>query len=212
MIALLCATASLILSVVVTILTMPNRRKHSSSKQSVATVEFNPTAYLERIETTFCEFLEAESSEPYVLILWWGLDGLRLNKDGTTEWISRKKPESISHSHAGRFCTIPKSVFDAVSKQSGCLLDMNVDIDNCQRREVLPYYLQLNQNMPLLYSTGCENTISQLSRQNTIANTCQVSALNRQRIQNLEMNISSLQLAAWQAEQNRNFMSIYRCI
>lgn len=33
---------------------------------------------------------EKESREPYLLILWWGFDGLRLNEDGTTGWISRR--------------------------------------------------------------------------------------------------------------------------
>lgn len=33
---------------------------------------------------------EIKSKEPYVLVLWWGDDGLRLNADGTTEWIDKR--------------------------------------------------------------------------------------------------------------------------
>lgn len=33
---------------------------------------------------------EMEDSEPYSITLWWKLDGLRINHDGTTQWISRK--------------------------------------------------------------------------------------------------------------------------
>lgn len=32
---------------------------------------------------------EAESQEPYILTLWWGIDGLKLKEDGTTEWIRK---------------------------------------------------------------------------------------------------------------------------
>lgn len=40
---------------------------------------------------------EKENEEPYLITLWWGFDGLRLNDDGTMEWISRRpklKPET----------------------------------------------------------------------------------------------------------------------
>ncbi len=44
--------------------------------------------YMSHIEET-CETLWEEPKEEYILILWWGLEGLRLNKDGTREWISK---------------------------------------------------------------------------------------------------------------------------
>lgn len=39
-----------------------------------------------------------ENQEPVdkTIILWWGLDGLRLNEDGSLEWISRKKPKPVN--------------------------------------------------------------------------------------------------------------------
>lgn len=37
---------------------------------------------------------EREKQDPYLITLWWGFDGLRLNADGSTEWISRRKPNA----------------------------------------------------------------------------------------------------------------------
>lgn len=37
---------------------------------------------------------EKENQEPYVIILWWNNDGLRLNDDGSFEWISKNKEEA----------------------------------------------------------------------------------------------------------------------
>ena len=55
------------------------------------TPRFNASEYLERIEKVFLETLETRQPISRSITLWWGLDGLRLNEDGTTEWISRKK-------------------------------------------------------------------------------------------------------------------------
>lgn len=49
---------------------------------------FSVTEYLDRMER---ESLKLKNHrEQYLIVLWWGFDGLRLNEDGTTEWISRK--------------------------------------------------------------------------------------------------------------------------
>ena len=39
---------------------------------------------------------EREKQEPYLITLWWGFDGLRLNVDGSTEWISRRESDENS--------------------------------------------------------------------------------------------------------------------
>lgn len=49
---------------------------------------FSPSAYLGRISKV-CEDLWREPKERYTLILWWGLDGLKLNRDGAMQWISK---------------------------------------------------------------------------------------------------------------------------
>lgn len=47
--------------------------------------------YLNRMEKLLLELQQQRENEyPYVFVLWWGNDGIRLNPDGTTEWITRK--------------------------------------------------------------------------------------------------------------------------
>lgn len=53
---------------------------------------FSVARYFDHIEETFLKIHEKREKEPdYTIILWWAFDGLRLNKDGNTEWISRRK-------------------------------------------------------------------------------------------------------------------------
>lgn len=47
--------------------------------------------YLSRIEAAHLDILENIVPTDKTITLWWGLDGLRLNEDGTMEWVSRKK-------------------------------------------------------------------------------------------------------------------------
>lgn len=57
-------------------------------------VPFSVPDYLDRMEKLHLKALqERESEEPHIIVLWWGFDGLRLNADGTREWISRRPKE-----------------------------------------------------------------------------------------------------------------------
>lgn len=58
--------------------------------------KFSVCEYLSRIEEAALEIEESKKPVDAVIVLWWGLDGLRLNEDGTTKWISRKKVEPVS--------------------------------------------------------------------------------------------------------------------
>lgn len=65
--------------------------------------DFSVSKYYERIEQESIKIMQKKYNEPaYILTLWAGNDGLRLNKDGTTEWIKRgeeiKKQDSIDYS------------------------------------------------------------------------------------------------------------------
>lgn len=72
---------------------------------------FSVSEYLSRIEQAALDILESMKPIDKTITLWWGLDGLRLNEDGTTEWVSRKKKsvepvsyqpcQSIQPIHAG---------------------------------------------------------------------------------------------------------------
>lgn len=57
---------------------------------------FIASEYLARIEQTSFEIAENQEPVGQTIILWWGLDGLRLNEDGSLEWISRKKPKPVN--------------------------------------------------------------------------------------------------------------------
>lgn len=59
------------------------------------TPQFNVSEYMERIEKAYLEILETRQPISQSITLWWGLDGLRLKEDGTTEWVSRKKPKPL---------------------------------------------------------------------------------------------------------------------
>lgn len=53
---------------------------------------FSVSEYLSHIERAYLDILEALEPVSKVITLWLGLDGLRINEDGTMEWVSRKKP------------------------------------------------------------------------------------------------------------------------
>lgn len=52
---------------------------------------FTVSEYFSRIERANLDILEDQKPVSKVITLWLGLDGLQLNEDGTTEWVSRKK-------------------------------------------------------------------------------------------------------------------------
>jgi len=83
-------------------LNLSKKRKLDKSSTEPYSDPFSVSEYYKRIERTWLEFLsEQECVEKYTLVLWVGLDGLRLNDDGTMEWIKRDmygqtKPREIS--------------------------------------------------------------------------------------------------------------------
>lgn len=48
--------------------------------------------YLERAEKAALDILERREETDKTITLWWGLDGIRLNEDGSIKQVSRKKP------------------------------------------------------------------------------------------------------------------------
>ena len=51
--------------------------------------------YCARTEQAALDILEQQEPVNQTIILWWGLDGLRLNEDGTLEWVSKRKPKPV---------------------------------------------------------------------------------------------------------------------
>lgn len=57
-------------------------------------VPFSVPDYLDRMEKLHLKAMqERENEQAHIIVLWWGFDGLRLNADGTMEWISRRPKE-----------------------------------------------------------------------------------------------------------------------
>lgn len=85
--------SSLIVVTVYTILRQLEKKRLESEQNNVK--PFCVSEYYSRTEKIALDILERRKPADKTITLWWGLDGLRLNEDGTTEWISRKKPDPI---------------------------------------------------------------------------------------------------------------------
>lgn len=65
--------------------------------------------YYARTEQAALDILEQQEPMDQTIILWCGLDGLRLNEDGTMEWVSRRKPKPVHGNIFGQLCqSIPE--------------------------------------------------------------------------------------------------------
>lgn len=92
---------------------------------------FNVSEYLQRREE-FILSLEEERYTEYTIMLWWGFDGLRLNKDGSREWISRKKPEPVKRNVFYQPCQTMNT-----SPQFGACQNIQSTIDTLQMQNAI---------------------------------------------------------------------------
>lgn len=110
------AVSALIASIPIHIATESDRYFEDSLERMrfltlMLTVEpFIVSEYCDRIEKTSLAILEEQKPVDQIIILWLGLDGLKLNEDGETEWISRKKPEPVNQSV---FCQPAQSIMQS---------------------------------------------------------------------------------------------------
>lgn len=65
------------------------RKKCKNDKGSIIE-PFSVAEYFKRKEKLNIELLEEQKAAKHTIVLWWGLDGLRMNEDGSTEWIKKK--------------------------------------------------------------------------------------------------------------------------
>lgn len=56
---------------------------------------WNVHDYYERIENESLSLSERFLDDGYVLTLWWGVDGLKMDDRGHYEWIKRKREKPI---------------------------------------------------------------------------------------------------------------------
>lgn len=62
---------------------------------------FEAAAYLSRMEDVFLQIRETSNPVDWTIILWLGLDGLRINPDGTAKWVKRSGPAPLADSAVG---------------------------------------------------------------------------------------------------------------
>lgn len=135
---------------------------------------FSVTEYLDRIERELLKL--AERRGQYLIVLWWGYDGLRLNEDGATEWISRKPtpPPQIDYSICNTTVTqsglqnticnarsIEQMQMQLQSAQLQAMQDAQIqNVINCIRPAPYPAYLIQQTYSPnyLTYPGGCFGT------------------------------------------------------
>lgn len=60
--------------------------------------------YYARTEQAAIDILETQEPVDQTIILWWGLDGLRLTEDGKLEWVSRRKPKPVQENVFYQLC------------------------------------------------------------------------------------------------------------
>lgn len=115
------------------------KKPKETERKPVAHVsDFSPSDYMGRIEKTAVEIMqEAQKRPKYQLVLWAGLDGLRLNEDGTSEWIRREeeKQKAVSVSYSP-----PQSV--AWTPAFNCNQMQNVSCETQNRISQLQAQLQ----------------------------------------------------------------------
>lgn len=71
---------------------------------------FSVSDYMKQMEKAGIEVMKQQkNTSKYQLILWAGLDGLRLNDDGTAVWIKREKDRSKAK--ITTFCSIHQTTF-----------------------------------------------------------------------------------------------------
>lgn len=126
-----------------------NQKQELEYKRAI-TPRFKASEYLERIEAASLEILEKKQLISKVVTLWWGLDGLRINEDGTTEWISRTKrtpvPENVFYQPCQSIQPIRTGLL-LDQTQSSCV---SIDILRGQLSALGVHYMQTQQNESIL--------------------------------------------------------------
>ena len=123
---------------------------------------FSVSEYYKRLEKYSLSLQsEKESRNLYLITLWWGFDGLRLNEDGTTTWINRKpklipEPDYYAQQNMNRILPTP-------SYQIGCQVQ-SLQSQIFQQQQTIQMQNMINQLNPSIYPAYISQpTIGQLN-------------------------------------------------
>lgn len=122
------------------------RRKQENVAPYVS--DFSPSKYLERMEQAGLDILREREKEPvYYITLWLGLDGLRLNGDGSYNWIRREDVKQKSVSVYDSACQSMVNSLDARTAQ----LQAQLAACCCQTAQLQQTQLIINSLKPAPY-------------------------------------------------------------
>lgn len=111
------------------------RVRGQTEEQPEHSEPFVISEYYSRIEQAALDILESRNPVDQTIILWWGLDGLKLTEDGELEWVSRKKPK---------------------------LVNQNVSYQPCQSIAPMPQYTMCQSPQAQIGTLMAQNTLLQL--------------------------------------------------
>lgn len=122
--------------------------------------------YYARTEQAAIDILETQEPVDQTIILWWGLDGLRLTEDGKLKWVSRRKPKPVRGNVFYQPC-------QSMQNANMYCFDQSQSIRATQMEQMSQ---QINQQIAQM-TAQIDQQINSLRAQN--------SGLERQMIQNL---------------------------
>ena len=153
------------------------RKKKEPERQQIQqnVPAFSAYEYMGRMEAASVEIMRKTQKRPkYQIVLWAGLDGLRMNEDGTTEWIRReeeKKPnapiENVGSLRASYYnqllsvsCETENTIFRLQAQlQNTCIqqqvMMQNQQIVNAVQPAYLTVYSPYQYCQPAYYGTLC---------------------------------------------------------
>lgn len=113
---------SAMLGIILFMMVTEIREKCKKRKEQARNLQekfYSISEYYERMEKVNLEILEAHPPVDRTIILWCGLNGLRLNEDGTAEWISRKKQNPAQNPllHYMNMCQSPQAAISELQRQ-----------------------------------------------------------------------------------------------
>lgn len=152
-----------LISCIISALPIYRRRTDANPSQSEPRPPFSVSQYFERAEKAYLDTLEEQEPFKYEIVLWWGFDGIRLNRDGSTEWISRKQEQTTKQ----EITTTPtdNSFWDSQCNSKVPLFDVESICNSKARANAYDIYNVYMQNRLELQTQNLIQTLQ--SQQNT---------------------------------------------